>query len=250
MKEKMSKLIEMIIANKVKAVALSAAAVVTVTGAVVGVYAIAKHQGGVPAPPTISEPSESEVAEVTSSEVSEPENVEVEEVVEATSDSASSEVVVNTSTESTSEAVKPAPSVSKNEPASSTPNTSTPADTTSSATSNTTSSTETRKFVKPADTSTGISWDGVSPIVYTYSDGSTGTEPKIGATYEYVPGMIGTVYAPVEEVDYDGVHCTHCGKVQEDGTNGTCLRYWTGGDHECQNCGAVVPEDTCHTCDE
>ena len=44
-------------------------------------------------------------------------------------------------------------------------------------------------------------------------------------------------------------YCQYCGKKEWDGTNGTCLRYWGGGDHNCPNCGVLVPVNTCHTCD-
>lgn len=67
MKEKMSKLFEIIKANKIKAVALSAATVVVVTGAVVGICAVVKNNSGPPVPPTGSEGSESQVTDVTSS---------------------------------------------------------------------------------------------------------------------------------------------------------------------------------------
>lgn len=110
MKEKMSKLIEMIKENKVKAVVLSVAAVVTVTGAVAGACAIAKHQGGMDIAPATSEPSESEVATVTSSEASEPENTE-EEVVSTASESVSAEDVIDTSTEKVSEVTETTPTV-------------------------------------------------------------------------------------------------------------------------------------------
>lgn len=98
-----------------------------------------------------------------------------------------------------------------------------------------------------ADPNTGISWDGVSPIIYTYPDGTTGTEPRVGATYEAMPGITGTIYAPIEPEEYDG-RCPDCGKVEGDGTNSTCLQYWAGGGANCDHCGEFVPEDTCHTC--
>lgn len=112
------------------------------------------------------------------------------------------------------------------------------------------SSTSGKKVVQRADPETGISWDGVSPIVYTYADGTTGTEKREGATYEAYPGMITTVVT-IEKGDgeYDH-HCDYCGKPGGDGANGTCVRYWTGGDHTCERCGTVIPEDTCHTCAE
>ncbi len=117
----------------------------------------------------------------------------------------------------------------------------------------TTPSEPTPVVTQMADLTTGISWDGVSSIIYTYPDGTTGTEIQVGATYEALPGRINTVdesHMPNWKPDsneYDG-HCTHCGKKGGDGSNGTCLRYWTGGDHTCANCGVIVPQSTCHTC--
>ncbi len=104
-----------------------------------------------------------------------------------------------------------------------------------------------------ASLKTGISWDGVSPIVFTYPDGTTGTEIRVGATYESLPGKFATVtkYQMPEdpsETTRDLSLCSHCGREGGDGTNGTCKRYWTGGDHVCQNCGVTIPVKTCHTC--
>ena len=109
------------------------------------------------------------------------------------------------------------------------------------------SSTSGKKVVQRADPETGISWDGVSPIVYTYADGTTGTEKREGATYEAYPGMI-TTYVTTEKEEYDP-HCDHCGKLGGDGTNGTCVR-WVLGDVDCPVCGEHVEAHTCHTCDE
>lgn len=112
----------------------------------------------------------------------------------------------------------------------------------------------TAKVVQRANPETGISWDGVSPIIYTYPDGTTGTEKREGATYEGLPGMITTVvtvdYGKEMNPSKKPLTCTECGKELGDGTNGTCLSYWTGGDHECANCGEIIPENTCHTCNK
>lgn len=117
-------------------------------------------------------------------------------------------------------------------------------------------------YVAPADPKTGISWDGVSPIVYTYADGTTGTEPKLGATFYVTPYRIGTVTAyttgqiSAEEYfgggsgDGSGGICRHCGKPDGDGTNGTCIHWLVGGTHTCRHCGESVPGNTCHTCPE
>lgn len=114
--------------------------------------------------------------------------------------------------------------------------------------------TTSRPVVKQvADRETGISWDGISPIIYTYPDGTTGTEIRVGATYEALPGRFITVtkyHMPEDpsETTRDLSVCSHCGKKGGDGTNGTCLRYWTGGDHICEHCGTTIPVKTCHTC--
>ncbi len=115
---------------------------------------------------------------------------------------------------------------------------------------------DTRKPIQEADPETGISWDGKSPIIYTYEDGSTGTEPRDGATYEVWPGIYRTykdpnketepTTPPVEQVYY----CDYCGRIDGDGSNGTCVRWWTDGNHTCECCGATVPGHTCHTCGE
>ncbi len=102
-------------------------------------------------------------------------------------------------------------------------------------------------FVQAADPNTGISWDGVSPIIYTYPDGSTGTIPRPGAKYEYTPGVIYAVPPDLtDKPEYDG-RCSQCGKIEGDGLNGTCLQFIESG-HNCPNCGASVPANTCHTC--
>lgn len=110
-----------------------------------------------------------------------------------------------------------------------------------------TTSGEKPAVVQRADPNTGISWDGKSPIVYTYEDGTTGTTPKDGATYEGLPGMITTYNAPKDVQVSDT--CSRCGKVSGDGKHGTCAR-WLMGDVDCPNCGEHVEAHTCHTCDE
>ena len=152
-------------------------------------------------------------------------------------------------------------------------------------------------YIQGADPDTGISYDGESPIIYTYTDGTTGTEKRDGAKYEVTPGIyryiyfpkdnsgrfigsvcascnktVGSDYYPNSCVQFDnsqycahcGIfveayvchccegksfkYCSHCGKVAGDGWGGTCLRYWTSGDHECYSCGEIFPANTCHTC--
>ena len=110
------------------------------------------------------------------------------------------------------------------------------------------------EYVGRADTETGISWDGKSPIIYTYTDGTTGTVPKEGATYESVPGIITTytdyVVGSNATGSVNGVfYCENCGRVcGNDGSNGKCVSWMTGGNHTCPACGATVPGHTCHTC--
>ena len=109
-------------------------------------------------------------------------------------------------------------------------------------------STETAQVVQRANTDTGISWDGKSSIVYTYTDGTTGTTPKDGATYEVLPGLTNTYVAPKEDVEQasEGI-CSECGRKEGDGSNGTCLQFWAHDD-VCPHCGIAVPVNTCHTC--
>ena len=164
-----------------------------------------------------------------------------------------------------------------------------------------TETTNTVVVVGHADPKTGISWDGKSTIIYTYADGTTGTVPKDGATYESLPGIITTYkvrrdsagrevgttcdvcgkevsnqskgkyctqFSRESICEYCGervqaytchicknykpgvYYCHYCGKVSDDGTNGTCLRWSSGGEHACPNCKETVPAKTCHTCGE
>lgn len=108
-------------------------------------------------------------------------------------------------------------------------------------------------YVGPADPATGLSWDGVSPIIYTYTDGTTGTTPIEGATYESIPGVTTTykVYSSTVDDYYsnDAITCYLCGRIAGDGSNGTCVRWLAGSEHICNNCGSTVPTGVCHTCD-
>lgn len=108
-----------------------------------------------------------------------------------------------------------------------------------------TTTTTAAKVVQVADPDTGISWDGKTPIVYTYEDGSSGTEPKEGATYEYRPGVISVVAPDLSDVIDDGL-CGHCGKKKGNGENGTCNRFYFD-DVNCPQCGAHI-DAGCHTC--
>ena len=100
--------------------------------------------------------------------------------------------------------------------------------------------------VQSANPETGISWDGKSPIIYTYPDGTTGTEKRVGATYEVEPGLIYTIREEKGSAENDHL-CSDCGKVIGNGTNGTCNQ-WLMGDVNCPNCGEYVKVRTCHTC--
>ena len=102
-----------------------------------------------------------------------------------------------------------------------------------------------------ADPSTGISWDGVSPIIYTYPDGTTGTTPKEGATYEMLPGVI-TTYIILRDASgrATGDICQICGKKVSINTqvnsSSYCKHY--GWSSYCDRCGAWVEAYTCHDC--
>ncbi len=104
-----------------------------------------------------------------------------------------------------------------------------------------------------ADINTGISWDGKSPIIYTYPDGTTGTELRPGAMYEYQPAFILTI-GDIPELDMDWENygkCIYCGRTTgEDGADGKCVRWLAGSVHTCSACGETVPTKTCHTCKE
>ena len=92
-------------------------------------------------------------------------------------------------------------------------------------------------------------------IIYTYTDGTTGTVPKNGATYVDFRGIVRVYSDALEQAQEkyppndEPTRCSDCGKVLGDGTNGTCLRYLMNG-HDCHNCGEYVPARTCHSCDE
>ena len=116
-------------------------------------------------------------------------------------------------------------------------------------------------YVQAANPATGISWDGKSPIVYTYEDGTTGYEPVIGATYEVQPYLyyevtywdLNPLPEKTEQEKEDmanGIYYCHvCGKVCGDGRNGTCVM-WMLVNKTCEYCGTYIPVMTCHTCPE
>ena len=101
-------------------------------------------------------------------------------------------------------------------------------------------------FKDRANPETGLSWDGVSPIIYTYPDGTTGTEKRDGATYEYLPGM----YTTVTIIRDDGGRefnssCTNCGRKVTADKDG-CWYY--NYSHYCNYCGILISDMTCHYC--
>ena len=111
------------------------------------------------------------------------------------------------------------------------------------------------RYVQDANIETGISWDGESPILYTYPDGTTGYELKDGATYEKYPGRYATYHEPEDREDDpywtpEGHLCRFCGKLSGDGTNGTCMHKLVDGVFICEFCGEEFLGNTCHTCDE
>lgn len=104
-----------------------------------------------------------------------------------------------------------------------------------------------KKYVKDADPETGISWDGESQIIYRTASGLT-TEKTYGGYYELRPGEWVLLPYPIEKEEISD-KCDYCGRIRGDGTNGTCLRYsLSDSDMTCPNCGADIPNHTCHTC--
>ncbi len=133
----------------------------------------------------------------------------------------------------------------------------TPSSVPSSSTNSGGPSQSTNKVVHPisglplkdrANPETGLSWDGVSPIIYTYPDGTTGTEPKDGATYEYLPGWIETYKVLRDAIGREvGSICTHCGKTVGTYSSGTKCEQNARAFY-CCCCGVFVEAFTCHTC--
>lgn len=106
-----------------------------------------------------------------------------------------------------------------------------------------------KKVVQRANPETGISWDGKSPIIYTYQDGSTGTVPKDGATYEGLPGIITTYYVPKDGNNRAiGSICVECSKPVGNGDIGSHTCYQTSYSKYCFYCGAWLNANTCHSC--
>lgn len=159
----------------------------------------------------------------------------------------------------------------QNSKPSTTPSTSTPSTPSTPSTGNTSSgntssgntSSGSNSSNSGSSTSSGNSSGSSKPstgnqIIYTYPDGTTGTTPKNGATYEMKPGVIVTYREPVssstpEEVENakNGIsYCKHCEKLRGDGSSGTCRRWLIAGDHTCKLCKETVPANVCHTCKE
>lgn len=103
-------------------------------------------------------------------------------------------------------------------------------------------------FKDRANPETGLSWDGVSPIIYTYPDGTTGTVPKDNATYEYIPGWIETYKVPRDVIGRElGTICNECGKSVGLTSYGKSCSKNTRNLY-CECCGVYVTAYTCHTC--
>ena len=105
------------------------------------------------------------------------------------------------------------------------------------------------KPVQTADPETGISWDGKSPIIYTYTDGTTGTERRDGAKYEYLPGKWRTVNFRKDSAGrLVGSTCPNCGKTVAEltGKLSTCTQF--SSSRYCTGCGVYVKYRTCHSC--
>ena len=104
-----------------------------------------------------------------------------------------------------------------------------------------------KKYVKDADPQTGVSWDGVSKIIYRTSNGET-TEKTYGGYYEIRPDVWVLLEYPTEKENHAN-KCPVCGRISGDGRNGTCVRYsLIDDDMICENCGETIPAKTCHTC--
>ena len=98
-----------------------------------------------------------------------------------------------------------------------------------------------------------IAWDGVSPLIFIYSDGTVGTEPREGAQYESKPYIL-TTYVIYRDASgrAAGETCKHCGKEVEAVTHKPknrvdyCTHYNFG--HYCSYCGKWVDSYKCHDC--
>ena len=218
---------------KKKKVVISAVAVVAVVGITVGIILAVKSKGKEKT--VYEEKQKTESQSVQIEDLSEPENKK-EDVLEIEDDgtglkpdeSVVSEVQNNTGVKAEAPAKAKQPEKAEDAAQPVAPN-----------------NNNNNDYVQMADPNTGISYDGKSPIIYTYEDGSKGTEKKKGASYEVIPGLI-RYYYPPDEIPWDGT-CSHCGKVAGDGLNGTCVR-WLMGDMTCPNCGTFVKKGECHTC--
>ena len=162
----------------------------------------------------------------------------------------------------------------------------------------TSSSTNNRKTLYGYDTTTGrtvwgeivgehagytdlenlVAWDGVSPLIFIYSDGTVGTEPIDGAQYESKPGILSTYviyrdasgrvsgeickfcskeveafdHKPKNRVDYCthynfSSYCSYCGKWVESYDCHDCIDYFNGV-HYCNACGKVSGDGANGTC--
>lgn len=105
-------------------------------------------------------------------------------------------------------------------------------------------------YIKDANPDTGISYDLVSPIIYTYPDGTTGTELRDGATYEVRPGVFKVYNAPRDSVGrIIGTICSICGEEVGSWCKAGYCKQWKISRY-CTCCGTYVPGRTCHHCTE
>lgn len=196
--------------------------------------------------------------------VSTEDQTETEQIFSNKTETETIETITETKTEEEQPAEEASPLLEEKPPVTTSKSTP-PATTTTQNKNNNANNSDSNRVtvVQMADPETGISWDGKSPIIYTYPDGSTGTEKRVGAIYEQVPGMIDTIDPCLScgnsvcpgwkdptccpnYIPYDG-KCKQCGKKEGNGTNGTCVQ-WLMGAVDCPNCGVHVEVRTCHTC--
>ena len=104
-----------------------------------------------------------------------------------------------------------------------------------------------------ADLEKLVAWDGVSPLIFIYSDGTVGTEPREGAQYESKPYIL-TTYVVYRDASgrVAGDICKHCGKEVEAVTHKPnnrvdyCTHY--SFNRYCVYCGKWVAGYDCHDC--
>ena len=100
------------------------------------------------------------------------------------------------------------------------------------------------------DPKAGIAWDGVSPLIFIYPDGTVGTELVDGAQYEYAPGSLTTYVIDRDDAGRPiGSTCPDCGRTVGHITQGVnCTK--SPWQWYCTECGNDIEADTCHTCED